>query len=72
MLGEDGFGVQPKHQLGWQQRCSERAPNGLLALCRAVLCCRWQDLTTTLDGPEVCIFKEACRKNKVYGIFSIT
>jgi hypothetical protein len=23
------------------------------------------DLTTTLDGPEVAIFKEACRKNKV-------
>jgi len=33
---------------------------------------RWQDLTTTLDGPEVGIFREACRKNKVYGIFSIT
>jgi hypothetical protein len=26
---------------------------------------RWQDLTTTLDGPEVAIFKEACKKNKV-------
>lgn len=38
---------------------------GSPALCRALLCCRWQDLTTTLDGPEVCIFKEACKKNKV-------
>lgn len=26
---------------------------------------KWQDLTTTLDGPEVKIFKEACKKNKV-------
>lgn len=34
-------------------------------LSYAVLCCRWMDLTTTLDGPEVSIFKEACRKNKV-------
>lgn len=33
---------------------------------------KWQDLTTTLDGPEVAIFKDACKKNKVYGIFSIT
>eukprot|EP00878_Enallax_costatus_P040629 GHUV01046955.1.p1 GENE.GHUV01046955.1~~GHUV01046955.1.p1 ORF type:complete len:229 (+),score=58.36 GHUV01046955.1:239-925(+) len=33
---------------------------------------KWQDLTTTLDGPEVAIFKDACVRNKVYGIFSIT
>lgn len=33
---------------------------------------KWQDLTTTLDGPEVKVFKEACKKNKVFGIFSIT
>jgi hypothetical protein len=26
---------------------------------------KWQDLTTTLDGPEVKIFQEACKKNKV-------
>lgn len=26
---------------------------------------KWQDLTTTLDGPEVAIFKEACKKNEV-------
>jgi hypothetical protein len=37
-----------------------------------MLCClhthtrRWQDLTTTLCGPEVAIFKEACKKNKVW------
>eukprot|EP00983_Pelagomonas_calceolata_P117793 1160445-Pelagomonas_calceolata.AAC.12 len=33
---------------------------------------KWRDLTTTLDGPEVQVFKEACKRNKVYGIFSIT
>lgn len=32
----------------------------------------WDQLTTTLDGPEVAIFKEACRENGVYGIFSLT
>jgi len=26
---------------------------------------KWCDLTTTLDGPEVDVFKEACIKNKV-------
>jgi amidase len=26
---------------------------------------KWQDLTTTLEGPEVKIFQEACKKNKV-------
>ena len=33
---------------------------------------KWRDLTTTLQGGEVAIFKEACKKNKVFGIFSIT
>jgi hypothetical protein len=55
---------------GWQLRHSERTQT--VCLRCVMLCCRWQDLTTTLDGPEVSIFKEACRKNKVYGIFSIT
>jgi hypothetical protein len=26
---------------------------------------KWRDFTTTLDGPEVAIFKEACKRNKV-------
>ncbi len=26
---------------------------------------KWKDFTTTLDGPEVAIFKEACKRNKV-------
>ncbi|KAF5836623.1 carbon-nitrogen hydrolase [Dunaliella salina] len=33
---------------------------------------KWRDLTTTLDGPEVQVFREACIRNQVYGIFSIT
>lgn len=28
---------------------------------------KWRDYTTTLDGPEVGIFKEACKRNKVRG-----
>jgi len=36
-------------------------PTAAYGLC----CLRWQDLTTTLDGPEVGIFREACKKNKV-------
>ncbi|KAL4444375.1 hypothetical protein ABPG75_012112 [Micractinium tetrahymenae] len=32
----------------------------------------WHTLTTTLDGPEVAIFKQACIDNGVYGIFSLT
>ena len=33
---------------------------------------KWADLTTTIDGPEVEIFSEACKKAGVYGIFSLT
>ncbi|PSC71181.1 acylamide amidohydrolase [Micractinium conductrix] len=33
---------------------------------------KWGELTTTLDGPEVQIFKQACKDNGVYGIFSLT
>jgi amidase len=33
---------------------------------------KWAELTTTLDGPEVAIFREACIKHQVYGIFSLT
>ncbi|KAL4420107.1 hypothetical protein ABPG77_000588 [Micractinium sp. CCAP 211/92] len=32
----------------------------------------WHTLTTTLDGPEVATFKQACIDNSVYGIFSLT
>ncbi|KAI3424310.1 hypothetical protein D9Q98_009863 [Chlorella vulgaris] len=32
----------------------------------------WPQLTTTLDGPEVQVFKQACRDNGVYGVFSLT
>mmetsp|Transcript_3853 Transcript_3853/g.11147 ORF Transcript_3853/g.11147 Transcript_3853/m.11147 type:complete len:378 (+) Transcript_3853:200-1333(+) len=33
---------------------------------------KWADFTTTVDGPEVQIFKKACIDNKVWGIFSLT
>ncbi len=33
---------------------------------------KWRDYTTTLDGPEMKIFAEACVRNKVFGIFSLT
>ncbi len=33
---------------------------------------KWSDLTTTVGGPETEIFAAACKKNKVYGIFSLT
>lgn len=33
---------------------------------------KWADLTTTLDGQEVDIFKKACSENGVWGIFSLT
>lgn len=33
---------------------------------------KWADLTTRIGGPETEIFSEACRRNKVYGIFSLT
>lgn len=33
---------------------------------------KWNEFTTTLDGPEVAIFKQACIDNAVFGIFSIT
>ncbi len=33
---------------------------------------KWPELTTTVDGPEVAIFAEACRRNKVWGVFSLT
>ena len=32
----------------------------------------WSALTTTLDGPEVAIFKDACARNKIWGVFSLT
>lgn len=33
---------------------------------------KWDEFTTTLDGPEVEIFAQACVRNGVWGIFSIT
>jgi len=33
---------------------------------------KWNDFTTTLDGPEVQIFKKACKLYGVWGIFSLT
>ena len=33
---------------------------------------KWAEFTTTLSGPEVAVFKKACKEHKVYGIFSIT
>jgi amidase len=33
---------------------------------------KWRDYTTTLDGPEVATFAEACKRNKVFGVFSLT
>lgn len=33
---------------------------------------KWLDLTTTIPGPETAVFSEACQRNRVWGIFSIT
>ena len=33
---------------------------------------KWADFTTTVDGPETAIFKQACKDAGVWGIFSLT
>jgi amidase len=33
---------------------------------------KWHDLTTTVDGPEVEVFAQACVENNLWGIFSLT
>jgi len=33
---------------------------------------KWRDLTTTAPGPETEVWAEACRRNKVWGVFSLT
>jgi amidase len=33
---------------------------------------KWRDLTTTCPGPETAVFSDACRRNKVWGVFSLT
>lgn len=33
---------------------------------------KWRELCTTVPGPETTIFSETCRRNKVWGVFSIT
>ncbi|BCJ85965.1 aliphatic amidase [Effusibacillus dendaii] len=33
---------------------------------------KWRDLTTTVPGPETEVLSEACKRNQVWGVFSIT